>query len=293
MNPETLDLPSLKEVGPTVLDLLVTYGLRIVGALGILVAVWLGSAFVARAVGSLLKRTRADDTLVSFAQSFVRWSLVLLGVLLCMGVFGIETTSIAAVIGGAGVGIGVALKGNLSNLASGLVLLAFRPFETGDWVKVSDREGRVAKVGLLHTEIDSFDNARHWIPNAEVIEDPLTNYDHHVWRRADLEVGVSYDSDLERVMEVLRGVVESMSAEEAPRGPVVLALGFGASSIDFKVGAWCRRDDLFAHRTQLLLAIKAAFDEAGISIPFPQRDLHIVGPVPSLAVVRDEAHAAK
>lgn len=294
MDLSNMELPSVQEVGPTLVNLGVTYGARIVGALAILILVWFASLGVANALRVVLKRTRADATIISFAYSFVRWSVMLLGLMVCMGVFGIETTGIAAIIGGAGVGVGVALKGNLSNLASGLVLLAFRPFEQGDWVRVAGLEGRVAKVGLLHTELDAFDNARHWIPNADVIEDPLTNLDYHEWRRADLEVGVSYDADLEQVLSVLKSVVDRTSAADAPKEPVVHATGFGASSIDFKLGSWCRRGEVFAHRTQLILAVKAALDEAGIGIPFPQRDLHIVGQVPTLMVQSaDEELAAK
>ena len=282
------------DLGPTLLDLGVTYGLRVVAALGILIAVWVASGALSQMLVKMLRRTHADGTVATFASTLVRWSLRILGVLLCMGVFGVETTSVAAVIGGAGIGVGVALKGNLSNLASGLVLLAVRPFDEGDWISTADKSGLVARVGLLHTELDSFDNERHWIPNALLIEDAITNHEHHAYRRADLEVGVAYDTDLDKVMEVLQGVVDELSDPKAPKKGVVLGRGFGASSIDFKVGAWCPTPEYFAHCTRLLLAVKKAFDEAGITIPFPQRDLHIMEPRPVVTLVQDtERNAAK
>lgn len=283
---------SLGEVAPVLAELGIQYGLRILAALVILVAVWFLSAWLANAVASVLRRTHADGTVTAFARTATRWAFVVLGVLVCMSIFGVELTSIAALLGGAGVAIGVALKGNLSNLASGMVLLAFRPFEEGQWVKIGDREGMLRRVGLLHTEIDAFDNARHWIPNADVIENPLTNFEYHAYRRADVVVGVAYDTDLDHAIEVLRSVAEDATDPQAPRGPVVVGIGFGASSIDFKVGSWSKTSDVVAFRTRLMVRIKRALDEADISIPFPQRDLHIVPPLPAVELSED-VQAAK
>ncbi len=291
MNPDGT-LPSFEELAPTLLELGVQYGLRVAGALATLILVWFASAAVANGVRQLLKRTRADGTIRTFAYSATRWSLVTLGVLVCMGIFGIDITSIAALLGGAGVAIGVALKGNISNLASGLVLLAFRPFEEGDWVEISDKEGLIAGIGLLHTEVDSFDNARHWIPNADVIERAFTNFDAHPFRRADVTVGVAYHTDLELAEEVLQRVGDEWSVEGAPRRAIVLALGFGTSSIDFKLGAWCRSKDYWGYRSKLIIAVKKALDEAGITIPFPQRDLHLIGPLPTVPANVHEVRAA-
>ncbi len=262
----------------------VHFGTNVLSALAILVLMWFVSSWLARGATSVLRRTKAEGTLISFVDRLIRWTVRVIALVLCLSVFGVETTSIAALLGGAGVAIGIALQGNLANLASGVVLLAFRPFKDGDWVTVAGLEGKVAGVGLLHTLLDAFDNARHSIPNAQVVEQALTNHEFHDWRRADLEVGVAYDTDLEQALEVLRDVAKRMSLEGAPRNPLVIGLGFGASSIDFKIGVWCRTPDLFGHRTQLMIAIKKAFDEAGIQIPFPQRDLHLIPPVPELAV---------
>jgi len=289
---DTSELPSVREMMPMLTELGIQYGVRILAALGILVAVWFVSAAVANGVASVLRKTHADGTVTSFTRSVVRWSLIVLGVLVCMSIFGVEMTSIAALIGGAGVALGVALNGNRSNLASGLVLLAFRPFEEGEWVEVSDKEGLVSRIGLFHVELDAFDNARHWIPNADVIEQVLTNYEAHPFRRADLVVGVAYDTDLDLVVEVLQRVGDEWSVEGAPRPAVVLALGFGNSSIDFKVGAWCHSKDYWGFRSKLILAVKRAFDEADITIPFPQRDLHLIGPLPTVPADVHEVRAA-
>jgi len=223
------------------------------------------------------KRTHAEGTVRSFAATLTRWRVITIGILLCLGVFGVQTTSIAAVLGGAGVGIAVALKGNLANLASGLVLVAFRPFKAGDLIalKNSDVSGRITSVGLMFTELDTLDNSRIVLPNQLLFEQPLINHEHHPERRVDVRTGVAYGTDLDRADRVLRDLVADLDWTMSGREPVVWWTGFGASSIDVKVGVWCEAHDYFKARNRLIMAIKKAFDDADIEIPFPQRDLHV------------------
>ena len=270
-----MDPIELQSLIPTLVDLGVTYGLRVLGALALLIGVWIGSGWLARILASSLSRTELDANLVSFLTAGIRWTARLVGLILSLGVFGVQTTSVAALIGGAGVAIGIALKGNLSNLAGGVILLAVKPFRRGDWIEADGREGLVARVGLLHTELDTFGGSRHWIPNASLVENGLLNHHHHPWRRAEVAVGVAYDADLTQALEELRAAADAVASPDAPKAPLVIATGFGPSSIDFKVGAWVPTEDLVQGRTDLILAVKSQLDQAGIAIPFPQRDLHL------------------
>lgn len=279
---EAIDALDLTALTTQLLDLGLQYSLRTLGAMGLLAAVWLLGGWASSALGLALQRARADETVASFLTLAARWSIRGLGLVSCMSVFGVETTSLAALVGGAGVAVGVALKGNLSNLASGLLLLAFRPFQHGDWVVVGSEEGRVGQVGLLHTQLQAFDGARIWIPNSDLLESALTNHDVAPFHRVDVEVGVSYGSDLQHVTEVLTEVAGEAQHPGAEQDPVVSALRFGGSSIDFKVGAWVPTEAYFTTRHDLILAIKRALDRSGIEIPFPQRDLHLRGSVESL-----------
>ncbi len=253
----------------------VQYGVRVVGALVALAVAWMAAATISRLVRDAMERTNADGTVTSFVGTSVRWSIRGLGLLLSLGAFGIEATSLAALLGGAGVAIGIALKGNLSNLASGLILLAFRPFRDGDLIEIGDRLGHVKKLGLMQTELDTFDMRRHWIPNSQVVETGLTNHTHHDWRRLDLDVGVAYDTDLDHATAVLVEVVDELTDPECGRDPVVRATAFGASSIDFLLGVWVPAQAYYELQHDLVLAVKRALDDADIAIPFPQRDLHI------------------
>lgn len=275
--------PSL---GPKILELVTEYGLTTIGALVVLIAAWILSGWARKATRTLMSRTHADGTLSTFVATIARWAVIIAGIVISLGVFGVETTSLAAVLGGAGVGIGVALQGNLANLASGLLLVAFRPFAENDWIELedSDVDGRITRIGLVFTELDTFQNDRVTLPNQLLFDQPVTNHDKHDVRRVDVSVGVSYDTDLKLADKVLNEVAERTQAASGAgshREPKVWWTGFGASSIDAKVCVWTPTADSFVTKNRLILAIKEAFDEAGIEIPFPQRDLHLKEPAAS------------
>ena len=272
---DALDNPDWTGLAAGLADLAVRYGVRTLGALALMVAIWSLGGWASRALRFALQGTRADKTVSAFLVVATRWSIRALGVVLCMSVFGIETTSLAALLGGAGVAVGVALKGNLANLASGLVLLVFRPFRHGDWIEVGDHQGRVAHVSLLHTQIDGFDGSLTWIPNSDLLESSLTNHDHRGFHRVDLEVGVAYDSDLKSTTEVLTRVAATIHHPDSDHEVVVRAVALGGSSIDFLVGPWVPSTEVFQARHDLIVALKGALDEADIEIPFPQRVLHL------------------
>lgn len=251
---------------------------RVLGAIAIIVVAWVAARWAQHAVERALSRTRVDRNVAVFGGVATRWLVRLIGILVTLGVFGIETTSIAALVGGAGVGIGLALRGSLANLASGLLLLTTHPFKNGDVIEVEGRVGRVRRVSMFTTAIDTFDNRRVILPNDDVFNGVLENYTHHARRRVDVEIGVAYDADLEEVERVLCEAANAV--DEAPEDPMVRCVEFGDSAIVFRVGLWGPSTAYLDTAHALRLSIKKHLDEAGVGIPFPQRTLRFANTEP-------------
>ncbi|MCB9762768.1 MAG: mechanosensitive ion channel family protein [Alphaproteobacteria bacterium] len=270
-----------------------TLGLRILGALLIIVATWLVARGARRLTRRALSRAGLDAAIAGFLAAIARGAVLVVGGLICLGVFGIETTSVAAILGGAGVGVGLALKGELSNLSSGLLLLMVRPFQEGDHVRVGDVEGRVREIKLMTTVLDTLDNCRVFVPNEQLFDEAIENRTWHAQRRVDLPVGVSYDTDLDEAQQVLRDALRELAARYSERPPLVRLEGFGASSIDLKLGVWAPSEVWFDVRHEMILRVKAALDEAEIAIPFPQLDVHMGGrlraAIPQLSMLERDA----
>jgi small conductance mechanosensitive channel len=271
--PENLSWTSIV---PQLSNLALTWGMRLLGAIALLIASWLISRQLAAAVTRALERTHIEPSVRTFAQSGTRAAVMVLGALLCLGVFGVEMTSVAALIGGAGVAVGLALKGNLANVASGLVVLAVQPFRVGDRVEIDGHAGTVTAIELLTTRIKSYDGAEVIVPNQRLLEAAMINHDRYDLRRAEVAVGVSYDADLDQAIATLTAVGDAHAAKVDKEETSVRVTGFGASSVDLALRVWVARDDLFTSNSQLHVEVKRALDRADIQIPFPQRDLHLV-----------------
>lgn len=242
-----------------------------------LFAAWTISAWLAGMVGSALRRVKFDETLTKFISKFVRWSILLLVFLACLSTFGVQTTSFAAVIGAAGLAIGLAFQGTLSNFAAGAMLLVFRPYKVGDVVNVAGYLGKVYEIELFTTAIDTFDNRRIIVPNSSIYGAVIENITYHPVRRVDVEVGTAYDADLNATREALMAAVGDVPGFVAePEGNVVLK-GLGGSSVDWLVQGWSPGDDFLGNKQALLQAVKERLDGAGIGIPFPQMDVHLDG----------------
>lgn len=258
-------------LGEETLALALSYGTRILGVIVILfiafvVAGWAKSALVKR-----LTKVGFDVTLTKFLGSLVRWAIVLFAILGCLGLFGIETTSFAAVIGGASLAIGLAFQGSLANVAAGAMLLIFRPYKVGDVINVAGVTGVVDGIDLFTTFIDTFDNRRVIVPNGKVFGDTIENVTHHPVRRADITVGVGYDADIEKTRAVLLRAAQAVEgqAEGEGRKPVVALTGLGGSSVDWAVRVWAPTSDWGAVRERTIQSVKEALDEAQIDIPYP------------------------
>jgi small conductance mechanosensitive channel len=224
-----------------------------------------------------LERAKFDQTLSRFFATMSYWGLMLLAILMSLSVFGIETTSFAAVIGAASLAVGLAFQGTLSHLAAGVMLLIFRPFKVGDVINVSGVLGKVDAIDLFTTKIDTPDNRRVIVPNGAVFGATIENATFHSVRRVDVKVGTDYSANLDSVRQTLEGVIASLPnlIQDPNRKHTVVLLGLGDSSIDWEVRVWVNTTDFFAVKEALTRGIKFSLDAADIGIPFPQRDVHI------------------
>ncbi len=222
-----------------------------------------------------LDRRELDVTLLKFLKSLMSAALKIALVMPVLGYWGVDLTGIAALVASAGVAIGLALQGSLSNFAGGFIILFIRPFKVGDFIETVDYDGEVDQIGLFYTTLKTVDNRQVLIPNGALSNGSLINYSANTTRRVDLMFSVSYDSDTTHVKEVLTNVVESHELVLKDPEPLIRMSAHGASSIDFVVRAWVNTEDYWIVHFDLLEQVKSRFDEENIKIPYPQMDLHV------------------
>ena len=255
--------------------LIVQYATKLAGAVVFLLLAWIAAGWSRRIVRRALERASFDSTLTLFFANVARWLVLLLALLACLGIFGIQTTSFAAVIGAAGLAIGLAFQGALSNVASGVMLLIFRPFKIGDYVEAGGTAGTVQEIGIFSTTLHSPDNVRITVPNSAVYGSIVKNYSYNETRRNDMVFGISYDDDIRKAKKILEEIIAA--DERVLNEPVpVIALGeLADSSVNFLVRPWAKSEDYWKLLWDTTETVKLKFDEAGISIPYPQMDVHL------------------
>jgi small conductance mechanosensitive channel len=256
-------------------DIGIILGLKIgVVLLIFIIGRWIAQ-FLRRFVKKALSKTRIDPIIVAFASNSSYYVIMAFVVLAILGQLGIETTSLIALVGATGLAVGLALQGSLANFAAGLLLIVFRPFRVGDWINVNGVSGYVEDLELLTTILRTLDNRTVVIPNSKLNDDNIVNYSTLGVLRLDLVVGVAYDSDLKHVKTVIREVLsEDLRILSEPE-PIIGVLELADSSINFAVRPWVKTADYTSLSLSLYEALKTRFDEVGIVIPFPQRDLHM------------------
>ena len=265
------------------LTLATEYGLNFLAALlTIIIGVWASRRASAVIRDWLTKSSRIDKTLAPILAALVRYAILTLTVVVTLGNFGVETTSIIAVLGAAGLAIGLALQGTLSNVAAGLMLLFLRPFKIGDWVEAAGVSGSVREIGLFTTTIDTFDNVFISVPNSAIWTSNIINHARSGTRRLDLDIGVSYDSNLDDVEAAMMALADDprVLADPAPR---FLVVSYGDSAINIRLRAYAEYDDFFDLYWDLNRSLKGVLDARGIDIPFPQRVVRHVGAGPAAA----------
>lgn len=261
----------------TARELAVFYGARVTGALLVLAAGWWLAGRVRRSTARALERSRVDEALVPFLSSLAYAGTMILVAVTVLGLFGIPTASVVAVLGAAGLAVGLAFQGTLSNFAAGIMLLAFRPFGVGDKVSVAGVTGSVDEIGLFTTAIDSPDNRRFVVPNSEIFGSTMENLSHHEKRRVDVAVGTGYGADLGETRSVLEDVARGVEGTVDEPPPKVYLDELGGSSINWSVRVWAPTGDYWDVRERLTRAIKEALDDAAIDIPYPNMDVHVDG----------------
>ena len=255
-------------------------GLRAIYVLVLLTLAWTLSSWAASVVRAALTRVKFDETLTLFMSTLMRWTILLLAALSCLSYFGVQTTSFAALIGAAGLAIGLAFQGTLSNFAAGAMLLIFRPYKVGDTVNVANYTGKVAEIELFTTAIDTSDNRRIIVPNSSIFGAVIENITYHAVRRADVAVGTAYSADLDQTRAVLDRAVRSVALVVPAPAPEVILTDLGASSVNWQVRGWAKRESFGDAKQAIIRAVKMELDAARISIPFPQLDLHLDPPGP-------------
>ena len=252
------------ENGPGVLLAIVT----------LMIGMWIINRFVA-VFGRTLEARKVEITLARFLRSLVGVGLKVLLLISVAGMVGIETTSFIAVLGAAGLAVGLALQGSLANFAGGVLVLLFRPFKVGDVIDAQGQLGTVHEIGILNTVLKTFDHKTVIIPNGILANGTITNMSVEANRRVDWVFGVGYDDDVRQVKEILQGLLDADERILKEPATTIALNEFGDSSVNFVVRAWVAAGDLWPVKWDMNEKVKAAFDEAGISIPYPQRDVHI------------------
>ncbi|SJN59431.1 Small-conductance mechanosensitive channel [Vibrio ruber DSM 16370] len=256
-------------------DILLQYGVNIIAALLIL---FFGNIFVkviAGSVAKVLRKKDMDPAVIEFIHGLVRYLLFVIVLIAALGRIGVQTASVVAVIGAAGLAVGLALQGSLSNFAAGILIVAFRPFKSGDYVEVAGVAGSVESIQIFQTILKTPDNKMVVVPNSSVIGGAITNYSRHATRRIDLMIGVSYSADLQKTKQVLRETVERDDRILKDPDVTIGVHTLADSSVNFVVRPWVKTADYWPVYFDLMMNIKQALDANDIEIPFPQMSVHL------------------
>ncbi len=256
------------------IELGTTYGLRLLGAIAILVVGSMAVRVLVKMVDAALTRSSVDDTLANFLESITRVGLRIFVYLAALGALGIQTASLIAILGAAGLAVGMALQGTLSNFAAGVMLILFRPFQAGDTIEAAGVLGKVERISIFNTIILTGDNKKIIVPNSKVGGDNITNYTAQERRRVDMVFGIGYDSDLKQAKEMLNDLLRQDDRILADPEPLVAVNALADSSVNFVVRPWVDSDNYWPVFYDFHERVKLAFDEAGIDIPYPQVQVH-------------------
>jgi len=270
-----LDVEILSNIVANFIEVFISYAGQIIGATLILIVGFYIAGKLGRvARKNLEKFKKIDPLIVPIVGNIVRYGIIILTLIAVLGQFGVQTTSIIAVLGAAGLAIGLALQGTLSNVAAGVMLLLLRPFNTGDWVETGDISGIIKEVGLFTTIINTFDNVFISIPNSTIWNGVIINHSHHHTRRIDIDIGVDYESDMKIVSRTLLNLAKDDRVIDKPTKPQFLVVKYDDSSIIVRLRLYSHTKNWYALYTDLMKSLKPALDKAKIEIPFPQRVIH-------------------
>jgi small conductance mechanosensitive channel len=271
---EKLDVSSIDI--PAMIDTyVIPWGLNILFAILIFIIGKYLVGVITRLVKKLMEKAHVDKILVNFIGSIIKTVLLLFVVIAALDQLGVNTTSLIALIGAAGLAIGLALQGSLQNLASGVMLIVFRPFRDGDFVEAGGTMGVVEEIGIFTTKMRTGDNKEVIVPNGQIFGGIITNYSKRDTRRVDMVFGIGYGDDILKAKEVITGIIEADERILKDPAPLIAVGELADSSVNFNVRPWVKSGDYWGVYFDLNEKIKMAFDKNGISIPFPQMDVHL------------------
>lgn len=258
-------------------DQLLTYAWDLLAGIILLAIGWVLAGWARKTILRVLDRTpRMDRTLRPVIANTVRYAILIIVLIAVLAQFGVQTTSIIAMLGAAGIAIGLALQGTLQNIAAGMMLLFLRPFQVGDYIDAEGQAGTVEEIGLFVTQLTTFDGVYRSVPNARLWNASIMNYSRLPTRRLDLLVGISYSDDLARGQDVLMGLLAEDARVLGDPPPQVLVHSLADSAVTLNLRCWCGKDDYWPLLFDLTKASKLTLEAAGFTIPFPQREVHVV-----------------
>jgi small conductance mechanosensitive channel len=270
------DLEQVGQLWVQIQEIVAVWGLKVIAAIAIfIIGRWVAKG-VRAGVRRMMKKTDVDPIVIGFVGSITYIALLAFVIIAALGQLGIQTTSFIAILGAAGLAIGLALQGSLANFAAGFLMIIFRPFKVGDFIEGAGVAGVVEAIQIFTTTLKTGDNKTIIIPNAKLSGDNIINYSAQTTRRVDMTVGVAYDADLSKVRDVLKDIISKESRVHSDPEPLIAVGELADNSVNFVVRAWTDTGDYWGVKFAMTETIKNRFDEAGIGIPFPQRDLHIV-----------------
>lgn len=246
----------------------------IVAILIFYVGKWI-TGMVVRGVTRVMQKNDVDKTLETFVANLLRTVLLVFVIIAAINQLGVQTTSLIALLGAAGLAVGLALQGSLSNFAAGVLIVMFRPYKVGDWVEAAGISGAVEQVQILTTILKTGDNKQVIVPNSQIMSSIITNYSANETRRVDMVVGVSYDDDLDKVRKILEELIAAEDRILDDPACTIAVSELADSSVNFVCRPWVKTADYWGVKFDLTEAIKKRFDQDGVSIPFPQQDIHV------------------
>ncbi len=259
-----------KVIAAELVNLGVEYGLSLISAIIILIAGYVLAGWVSRAIRNKLQRIkRFDKTLIPVLSQIARYAVLVFTFVLVLAEFGVQTASMIAVLGAAGLAIGLALQGTLQNVAAGLMLLFLRPFKIGDFIETGAGSGTVEEIGIFVTQMRTGQGIFLSVPNSKIWSDSITNFSRLPTRRIEMVVGISYDDDIDKACALILKLAKGKEGVLEEPAPEVKVVNLGDSSVDLRLRAWAKREDYWEARWGLIRDAKYALDKAGISIPYP------------------------
>ncbi len=258
-----------------VINILIEFSPRLISALLIFLIGWYAIKVIKRVVTKIMIKREMEPTLSKFLADILIWTLKILLFVTVISRLGVENSSFVAIIGAAGLAIGLSLQGSLSNFAGGVLIIMFKPFKVGDFIEVQGVSGTVQQIQIFVTQLATVDNQIIFVPNGALSNGNIINYSYAETRRANIIINISYDSNLKKAKEIIFEIIHNHPAILKEPEPVILVDSLGDSSVNIAVRPWSKIEDFFTMRSDILEQIKQQFEENKITIPFPQSEIHI------------------